>query len=147
MNELSGPYTQTILSSRPTAYFRMAESSWTPVLDITGNGHNGGFESGVVFYLEGPRSPQFCGENQINRCPHFAGGRMRVALKDIRNQYSIELWFYNCLSPDARPVTGYLFSRGPDGAEDAPGDHVGIGGTATSKGKLIFEVAVPPKPT
>ncbi|HEV8605500.1 MAG TPA: LamG-like jellyroll fold domain-containing protein, partial [Tepidisphaeraceae bacterium] len=138
MSELSGPYTQTILSSRPTANFRMAEPSWTPALDISGNGHNAQYESGVVFYLEGPQSPQFCRDSQTNRSPHFAGGRLKTAIKNVKNQYTVELWFYNCLSPDARPVTGYLFSRGLDGAEDAPGDQVGIGGTFASKGKLIF---------
>ncbi|HEV8292997.1 MAG TPA: LamG-like jellyroll fold domain-containing protein, partial [Tepidisphaeraceae bacterium] len=134
----NGVYSQAILSSRPAAYFRMGEPAWSSALDASGNHRDAQYEAGVVFYLEGPQSPQLCGENQINRCPHLAGGRMATTFKNIKNQYSVELWFYNCLSPDARPVTGYLFSRGPDGAEDCPGDHIGIGGTATSKGKLIF---------
>ena len=37
-----------------------------------------------------------------------------------------------------RPVTGYLFSRGTDGDQQANGDHLGIGGTAGYAGKLIF---------
>jgi len=31
-----------------------------------------------------------------------------------------------------------MFSRGEDGAKDAPGDHLGLGGTAGHAGKLIF---------
>ena len=31
-----------------------------------------------------------------------------------------------------------MFSRGEDGAKDAPGDHLGIGGTDQHGGKLIF---------
>ncbi|MBN2292565.1 MAG: hypothetical protein JXM70_09080, partial [Pirellulales bacterium] len=32
-----------------------------------------------------------------------------------------------------RPVTGYLFSIGPDGDKNCPGDHLGIAGTAAEK--------------
>jgi hypothetical protein len=39
---------------------------------------------------------------------------------------------------DTRPVTGYFFSRGPDGNPDAAGDHLGIGGTHAHAGKLIL---------
>ena len=37
-------------------------------------------------------------------------------------------------------MTGYLFSRGPDGNKSAPGDHLGIGGNQPSDltGKLMF---------
>jgi hypothetical protein len=52
--------------------------------------------------------------------------------------YSVELWFWNGLPSNARPVTGYFFSRGHEGAAGAPGDHLGIGGTNTATGKLVF---------
>ena len=38
-------------------------------------------------------------------------------------------------------MTGYIFSRGPDGNGDCPGDHLGIGGTfhgGKMKGRLLF---------
>ena len=40
----------------------------------------------------------------------------------------------------ARPVTGYLFSRGVGGSVGAPGDHLGIGGTHRGEltGRLFF---------
>jgi hypothetical protein len=52
--------------------------------------------------------------------------------------YSVEFWFWNGLPHDARPVTGYLFSRGRDGDASAAGDHLGIGGTHAAGGRLIF---------
>jgi hypothetical protein len=42
------------------------------------------------------------------------------------------MWFYNWMPTDARAVTGYLFSRG------GGGDHLAIGGTECSPGKLVF---------
>ena len=42
------------------------------------------------------------------------------------------MWFYNCMPTDARPVTGYLVSRG------VGGDQLAIGGTECSSGKLVF---------
>jgi hypothetical protein len=43
------------------------------------------------------------------------------------------------LPNDARPVTAYLFSRGPAGDHAAPGDHLGIGGThGKNMGQLFF---------
>ena len=54
MSEPAGAYTQAILSSRPTAYFRMGEASRRR--QHLRNSTRGQFESGVVFYLEGPQS-------------------------------------------------------------------------------------------
>lgn len=69
----------------------------------------------------------------------FGGGRLRgdVALKD---QWSVSLWFRNETPNEARPVTAYLFSRGPDGDREAPGDHLGIGGNykAVFGGRILF---------
>ena len=57
---------------------------------------------------------------------------------DLGDVYSVELWLRNSMENDARAVTGYLLSRGPDGADGAPGDHLGIGGTHSSTGRLFF---------
>jgi hypothetical protein len=53
------------------------------------------------------------------------------------------MWFWNGMPNDARPVTGYLFSRGRDCAIGAPGDNLGIGGSAGNAGKLIFHTFDP----
>jgi hypothetical protein len=42
---------------------------------------------------------------------------------------------------DARAVTGYIFSRGPEGVAGAPGDHLGLSGNSRphpERGTLLF---------
>ena len=70
---------------------------------------------------------------------NFQTGRIELNCPEIQDTYSVSLWFRNQLSNDSRPVTAYLFSRGPNGDQQAPGDHIGIGGTYNSQqlGKVI----------
>jgi hypothetical protein len=131
----NGPYARSVLASKPTVYWRLAEMSGPAAVDATGNGRDAVYEDGIAFYLDGPQSPGFSGEGTVNRCAHFAGGRLKANLKDLGPAYSVELWLWNGLPADARPVTGYLFSRGADGAS---GDHLGLGGTAGNQGCLLF---------
>src|SRR5207248_815814 len=62
----------------------------------------------------------------------------RSSFPELGTTYSVEMWIWNGLPANARPVTGYFFSRGPDGVKDAPGDHLAIGGTHSHAGKLLF---------
>jgi len=134
----AGPYPKAVLASKPLAYWRMGEFDGPRAIDSSGNGHDGAYEDFVVFYLEGPESAAFAGDPFLSRAAHFAGGRQRATLKELGGTYSVELWLWNGLPADARLVTGYFFSRGPDGDEDCPGDHLGIGGTHAAQGKLLF---------
>ena len=59
----------------------------------------------------------------------LTGGRIRGTVESLGAAYSVSFWFRNDLANRARPVTAYLFSRGPNGLRQAPGDHLGIGGT------------------
>src|SRR5688572_31835700 len=72
------------------------------------------------------------------RAFHFAGGRMKSQVK-LGENYSVALWLWNAMPADARPVTGYAFSRGTDG-DKLHGEHLGIGGTykAEAQGRLIL---------
>jgi hypothetical protein len=135
-----GDYAKAVLASRPAAYWRMEDLAGPKALDSSPNARHGRYEDGVAFYLPGPESPAFSGEGHVNRAAHFAGGRMAARVKPLGEAYTVELWFWNGIPTDARPVTGYLFSRGPDAAKGAPGDHLGIGGTheKPGTGKLIF---------
>jgi hypothetical protein len=83
----SGPYTQSIEDSNPTAYWRMEEMSMPVAQDNIGQ-FDARFEDGVALYLPGaddrtgqqpptPPSDNAFSINQINRSVHFAGGRMR----------------------------------------------------------------------
>jgi putative membrane-bound dehydrogenase-like protein len=150
MVDTHGPYPKAVLESKPAAYWRLNESVIPTAHDATGEGRSAAFEDGVALYLPGasqtigfqPPRPEtqnaFSGD-QINRAPHFAGGRIRASLP-LKETYSVELWFWNGLQNDARAVTGYFFSRGPDLDASAAGDHLGIGGTHQPEqtGRLIF---------
>lgn len=137
--EPAGPYVEAVLASQPMAYYRLDELQGPHAKDAA-DGHVAFYEPGVAFYLPGPQSPGFAGEGGINRAAHFAGGRIAAGLGSLEATYSVELWLWNGMPSDARPVTGYFLSRGPDGDPDAAGDHLGIGGTHVeeARGKLIF---------
>ena len=77
---------------------------------------------------------------QPNNFATLNGARMSGRASELGDSYSVSLWFRNELTVNTRPVTAYLFSRGPNGDAEAPGDHLGIGGTyqANLTGKLIF---------
>jgi putative membrane-bound dehydrogenase-like protein len=131
-----GPYSRVVLASQPAGYWRLAEFGGPTAHDATGK-QDAVFEDGIAFYLEGPPGAAFAGEGTVHRAVHCAGGRVKAAVPGLGRTYSVELWFWNGQPNDARPVTGYLFSRGPGGAAGAPGDHLGLGGTSTTPGRLL----------
>jgi len=123
--EKQGSYVKAVLASRPLAYWRGSDVASPAAEDASGNGNSGRYEGGVAFYLEGPQKAAFSMDD-VNRAPHFAGGRMRAELSGLLADYTVELWFYNALLPEVRPVSGYLFSRGG-------GDCLGL----LANGKLV----------
>lgn len=135
--QIHGDYAKAVLASNPIAYWRMSEFGGPTAVDCSGNENYGVYEDGVAFYLPG-YSAQQERRPPVNRAVHFAGGRMKAAVKGLGHTYSAQMWFYNGMPGDARPVAGYFFSRGVDGAEGAPGDHLGIGGTAGTPDRLLF---------
>ena len=70
----------------------------------------------------------------------FRGGRLAGRDEALDDDWSVAFWFRSDVPPESRPVAAYLFSRGPAGAAGAPGDHLGIGGSAVpgGAGKLIL---------
>ena len=134
--DVHGAYFEAVQSSKPLAWWRLGEMEKTAAADSSGNDHAGAYEDGVVFALDGPKYPATAGEGV--RAAHFAGGRMQADVPNLGKTWSAELWFYNAMPANARAVTGYLFSRGSDGAKGAPGEHLGIGGTEVAEGKLFF---------
>ena len=119
-----GPYVKAVLAGGPAAYWRGCEFAGPAAKDVSGNGNNAVYEGGVAFYLDGPL-PRF-------RAPHFAGGGLRGVVKNLGGLYSLSMWFYNGMPPDARPVAGTLYSTGPGG------ERLILTGTAASPGKLSF---------
>ena len=112
-------YAKAVMQSKPIAYWHLRDSAKDSGLKA----RHGKFEKG-----SGPNAS----ENDS-----FTGGRMRAEIKDIGDRYSIEFWFRNSLPNNSRPVTAYLFSRGIDDMKEAEGDHLGIGGTYGSAGRLL----------
>src|SRR5262249_2776941 len=113
--------------SKPIAMWSFEERAGEFAFNRCGGLH-GEYETAVVRLLSG----------SSGNCVQFAGGRMKANLKDLCPTYTAEFWFWNGFPTDARPVTGWMFSRGENGAKDAPGDHLGLGGTSGNAGKLIF---------
>jgi len=137
----TAPYAKKVLAKKPLAYWRLGEIDGTLAEDISGAGNHGQLETGYCFYLDGPeRDDLRCG-GERTRAIQFVGGRMKATLDALGDDYTVEFFFWNGLPNDNRPMTGYIFSRGPDGAEDCPGDHLGICGNwlgQEKQGRLMF---------
>jgi hypothetical protein len=133
----AGPYDREVLASAPAAFWRMQEFHGPLAADASGKNHPGAYEDGVAFYLDGPPALETAA-NGADRAAQFAGGRAKGNIPGLGSRYSVEMWFYNELPEDLREVTGYLFSRGADGASDASGDHLGIAGRDSAAAKLFF---------
>ena len=133
-----GDASSAISAVQPLAYWRLDEFAAPHAVDETAQHRDALYEPGVLFFLAGPRSELFCRNNEINRAAHFAGGRLRARLPELGDEYSVSMWFWNGMPADGRDTSGWLMSRGPDHGLSVHGDHVGVGGTATQPGKLIF---------
>lgn len=134
-----GPAAERLLKSKPYAYWRLNEFTGPLAADATGQGHDAAFEREITFYLEGPRSAEFCRNGEVNRAPHFVGGRLRARLPGVGADYAVSLWFWNGMPNEGRGVSGWLISRGPNFGLGRHGDRLGIGGTAGNTGRLIFQ--------
>lgn len=135
------PYAQSVLARKPAAYWRMVDMDGTVARDLADRGRHGQLQTGYLFCLDGPPRDDLCWGEHQPRAIQFVGGRMHAQLEDLADDYSVELFFWNGLPNDLRPVTGYLVSRGADGAPQCPGDHLGIGGTwedGRNQGRLFF---------
>jgi hypothetical protein len=129
---------QTILQAQPAGYWRLDEFAGPRAVDSSGQHRDAICEPGVVFFLQGPDSDLFCTDGETNRAAHFAGGRLDARVADLGDAYCVSLWFWNGMPVDARETGGWMFSRGRNHGLGPHGDHLGIGGTGTEPGKLVF---------
>ena len=123
-----------ILQARPAAYWRLDEFDGHRAVDSSGHHRDGRFEPGVVFFLDGPASEYFCRQGEQNWAVHFAGGRLAARVAGLGESYSVAIWFWNGMPADARPLSGWMFSRGRDQALTPWGDHLGLG-----EGRIVFQ--------
>jgi hypothetical protein len=128
----NGPYAAAVLAGKPAAYWRGSEMEGRQALDSSPSANHGRYEGRVAFYLDGPPGAAFSG-NEINRAPHYAGGRLSAALPTLGEDYTVEMWAWNGLPAEARGIAGWLFARG--------GEALGIGGAGASPGRLLFSAA------
>ncbi|MEO6742768.1 MAG: LamG-like jellyroll fold domain-containing protein [Chthoniobacteraceae bacterium] len=133
-----GTATRAILDAKPVAYWRLNEFTGPHASDASGRGHDAVYEREITYYLDGPRPAEFCANGEINRAPHFVGGRLRTRLAGLGDHYSVSMWLWNGMPNDGRDVSGWLFSRDRDHGLGANGDHLGIGGKSAHSGRLIF---------
>ena len=134
----NGAAARAILDAKPAAYWRLNEFTGPHAADATGHGHDAVYEPGITYYLDGPRPADFCAKDEVNRAPHFVGGRLRAHFAGLGDRYSVSLWLWNGMPNDGRDVSGWLFSRDRDHGLGAYGDHLGIGGKSAHTGKLVF---------
>ncbi|MCA9008401.1 MAG: hypothetical protein KDB01_01585 [Planctomycetaceae bacterium] len=134
-----GPAAQAIAALKPAAWWRMDEMAGPHAMDTTPHHHAALYEPGVVFFLEGPQSSSFCGGQETNRAAHFAGGRLSTHMPEIGDEYSVSMWFWNGMPNEGRDTAGWLISNDYNHGLSVHGEHLGIGGTATSPGHLILQ--------
>lgn len=137
--QTTGDVSKAIFEKQPAAYWRLDEMEAPIAKDVSGNQRDGTYELGVTFFLEGPQSLGYTEKGDVNRCAHFAGGRMRARVETLGEDYAVTLSLWNGMPNDARDTTGWFFSRDYPDAISYRGDHLGIGGKATAPGKLIFQ--------
>ena len=132
-----GHSANNILSLKPAAYWRLDEFNGPRAQDASGNQRDAFYEPAIAYFLEGPRSKSFCSTDETNRAVHFAGNRLQARINGLKDHYSVSLWIWNGIPLDAREISGWMFSQGPNNGLAAYGDHLGVGGTQFP-GKLVY---------
>lgn len=151
MKQEHGPYARRVLADHPVAYWRFDDAVTPQARDASRHQHHALYEDGIALFLPGAGSgtghlphpqlrPSYFSGSQINRSAHFAGGRVRAQVPRLNDRYSAEMWIWNGLPHDVRPVTGWFFSRGNESELAGDGEHLGIGGTrrADEQGRVIL---------
>ena len=64
---------------------------------------------------------------------------MRARLEDLGDNYTVVMSVWNGMPDEVRETTGWMFSRDYDHALSQSGDHLGIGGSGTEPGRIIFQ--------
>jgi Concanavalin A-like lectin/glucanases superfamily len=129
-----GPYSESVVASRPMAFWRLDDIQGSTALDSSGNGRQASYEGGVAFYLPGASLTGLSTANYVNRATYLAGGRLTAKLQSTGKNYSVELWFWSGLPAEVQPMTAHLFSLGSNGTSE----HVGIRATDTAAQRLFF---------
>lgn len=134
-----GPAARGIVHLSPVAWWRLNDFTGPHALDASGNHRDAVYEPAVTFFLEGPKPEAYCGPGEVNRAPHFVGGRLRARLAGLGDHYALSLWVWNGMPNEGRGVAGWFLSRDRDHGLGRWGEHLGVGGTNGHPGRLIFQ--------
>ncbi len=134
-----GPASEAVAALNPLVWWRLNEFTGPHAVDASGHGRDAVYEREITYYLAGPGSSAFCGKGEVNRAPHFVGGRLRARLGGLGNRYTVALWIWNGMPNEARGTSGWFFSRGHDHGLGPRGEHLGVGGTNSGPGRLVFQ--------
>lgn len=64
---------------------------------------------------------------------------MTARVPGIAGDYTVSLWFWNGMPVEGRDVAGWIFARDYANGPGLSGDQVGLGGKATTPGRLIYQ--------
>ena len=142
-----GPAAEAVLATKPMAYWRFDDFAAPIAHDHSGYDRHATFEPGVLFFLEGDDKREFVASREskdgvadINRCAHFAGGRMRADLSEVADHFQVAMSFWNGMPDEAREVAGWMFSRDYEFACSQRGVHLGLGGQGELAGRLLLQL-------
>ncbi|QDV12158.1 Neutral/alkaline non-lysosomal ceramidase [Rosistilla oblonga] len=136
--QTAGELTQAIQAADPFAFYRLDHMDGSIAIDSSKHHRDASVSPGYALFLEGPAQPGVCETDEINRAIHLAGGRLQTRLPSGQADYSVAMWIWNGMPNDGRETTGWIVSRDRPYQTSSFGEHLGIGGTATDPGKLIF---------
>jgi Concanavalin A-like lectin/glucanases superfamily len=132
------PYARAILASQPFAYWRLDDIEATIAVDSSKNGRSARYEGGVALYLPGVTLARASTGGSINRAVHLVGGHLKAMIDGPGDSLTVELWFWNGLPPEIRPITGLLLSCGDPQANGPSWIDLGISGKSTAPGQLYL---------
>ena len=133
-----GRYAQSVLASRPLAYWRLDDIEGPRALDSAGKAHGAIYEGKVAYYLPGVDVPSPTTAQVLNRAVYFAGGHLRPDLDRVPAILGVEFWFWNALPTDARAITGTLIAFDGEIAGKTNPLTLSIGGTRNAAGRLLL---------
>lgn len=152
MTDEHGPYAQAVLGAKPVAYWRLNDAAGWSARNAVSGGTAAEIGVGAAWYLPGVGSgtgtgagerltpSAFSGPHQINRALHLAGGDVQAGLRDVRDRYSIVMWFWLGEPSGASERNGTLV-RGPGG------EALDTRQTADHRVQVVLDGAVAPLAT
>jgi hypothetical protein len=141
-----GEAAQTIAALKPLWWWRLDEFEGSLARDSSGNDRHGSLSGGIAYRLEGPSPVAFAGKSADNTALHLVDGTISTQSKALQRPHTLSLWIWNGMPDEARPIAGWILSRGTRHGEDALGEHLGLIGQGPDVGRLTLQAPGLDKP-